>query len=193
MRKKIIIVSLLLLIAPTILLAAFNQATLTDGLHRVVAKSEAQAKYLFSLGYKLETKVGSLTGPIINSNFVTIGGITEYYWSSSLKTATTTVCAIKSPVGTSSLIFASASFTTSTTSASVVTFAKAATAYATTTAIGTTFSIAANAQASLIATTTSNNATVQFAPSQYLVVGMQGNPGTYSPVGKCEAIFRVTY
>jgi hypothetical protein len=190
MYKKIIVVSLLLLIAPAILLAAFTPATLTDGLHRIVVKSESQAKYFFSLGYKLETKIGSLTGPIINSNFITIGGITEYYWSSSLKTATTTVCAIKSPIGTSTLVFASASFTTATTSASTVTFAKGATAFATTTQIGSTFSIAANAQATLVASTTQINT---WAPSQYFVVGMQGNPGTYSPVGKCEAIFRVTY
>ena len=194
MRKKIIIVSLLLLIVPTVIFAAFSPATLTDGLHRVVASTQAQAQYLFSLGYKLETKVGSLTGPIINSNFLTVGGITEYYWSTSLKTATTTICAIKSPAATSTMVFGSLSFTKGTTTAATLTMAQATTAYATTTAIGSQFVLAANNLGTMVASTTNGAPYIQFAPNTYFVVGLQSSTAVtnLAETGKCQAIFRVT-
>lgn len=107
---------------------------------------------------------------------------------------TTTVCAVQSPNATSTLTEASTLFTVSSTTASIVTIAKAATAFATTTLLGQAYTIAANAQATIAASSTTANATAQdyvFAPSQWVVVGMAGGTGTFSPVGVCTAEFQV--
>jgi hypothetical protein len=133
--------------------------------------------------------VGALTGPDIPYPFFGVGGVREHKASITLKTATTTVCAIQSPVATSTLKFAGVRFATASTTASTVTLAKAATAYATTTSLGSAV-IAANAQGTVLASTsptTSLDDSVVFAPSQWFVVGMAGNIGTFSPTGTCQA------
>lgn len=122
----------------------------------------------------------------------TIGGFTVTSVSKDFTTATTTVCAIQSPNATSSLEGGGVRMTVSSTTASIVTIAKAATAFATTTLINSA-SVGANAQATLLAASTTLSSLEQtnriFAPSTWLVVGMQGGTGTFSPTGSCSAIF----
>lgn len=136
-----------------------------------------------------DTAFGAISGPDITSPYLSVNGVQSWYTKKGLVTSTTTVCAIKAPAATSSLESASVLFRTSSTSASVVTIAKAATAFATTTMIGTATAIAANAQASIVGTTTSASGVV-FAPNEWLVVGMSGGTGTFSPVGSCQAVFQ---
>lgn len=97
---------------------------------------------------------------------------------------------------TSTLAHAFCSLKGSTT-ASVLTFGKANTAFATTTVIATS-TIAANAQGTINAlATTTQNATLgekavndrTFSPGQWLVLGMSGGIGTFSPTGACSAEF----
>lgn len=113
--------------------------------------------------------------------------------TASLNAASTTVCALMShPTATSTLEFGGVNFDVSSTSASVVTIGKASTPYATTTWL-TNESISANAQASIgvpATTTSSGMAALIFAPATYMVVGMQGGVGTFSPSGVCSADFR---
>lgn len=137
-----------------------------------------------------DTVFGAISGPDITSPYLSVNGVQSWYTKKGLVTSTTTPCAIKAPAATSSLESASVLFRTSSTSASVVTIAKAATAYATTTRLGTVTAIAANAQASIVGTTTAANGVV-FAPNEWLVVGMQGGVGSFSPVGSCQAVFQV--
>lgn len=132
---------------------------------------------------------GALSGPDITSPYLSVNGVTTWYTKRALSTATTTVCAIKAPAATSSLQAASVLFRVSSTTASSVVLAKATTAFATTTKIGNTIAIAANAQSSIVSTTTSASGTV-FAPNEWLVVGMSGGTGTFSPVGSCQAEFQ---
>lgn len=135
---------------------------------------------------------GAVVGPDTYFDYVANNDVRKSATRKAFTTATTTVCAIKSPSATSTLVFGGVNFTRSSTTASVVTLAKAATAFATTTALNT-LSIAANGQGAQIAT--SSTATVGvvpaiiFAPNQYFVVGMQGGIGTFSPVGSCTAEF----
>lgn len=131
---------------------------------------------------------GATPGPDISSPFLTVNGVKTWYNRQAMKTATTTVCAIKSPAATSTLVDASAQFSVSTTSASVITMARGATAYATTSIIGSQVAVSAGAQVTMIGTTTAPGSI--FAPNTFFVVGMQGNPGTYSPSGYCQAVFR---
>lgn len=109
-----------------------------------------------------------------------------------LTAATTTVCAIQSPAATSTLMGGGLLLTVSSTTASTVTIAKAANAFATTTLIREA-SVSANAQASILAASTTLSALEQtnriFEPSYWLVFGMSGGTGTFSPTGVCTATF----
>lgn len=136
--------------------------------------------------------VGAVSSPDIQSPYFSYGGVR--FWGAktdSLIAASTTICAIQSPVSTSTLVTGSIRLTVSSTTATVVTMAKSATRYATTTALASA-AFGANAQGTLVASTTSTgtplDGTNTFAPSQWLVVGMQGTSGqTYSPQGVCQA------
>lgn len=138
--------------------------------------------------------VGAVSGDTINSNHFGIGGQDQYYYRQSFTQATTTICAIKSPNATSTLVFGLATFSVSSTTATTVTFARATTAFATTTIIGAQIAIAANAQMSAVASTTSTTGgSTVFPPNTWFVMGMQGNGGsnTFSPQGYCSADFQV--
>lgn len=137
------------------------------------------------------SNIGALTGPDLPYPYFGVGGVREFKQSTSLQTATTTVCAIQSPAATSTLKFAGIRFSTSSTTASTIHLAKATTAYATTTALGQG-SLAAGAQGVVLASTTPTTGVddnVVFGPSEYFVVGMTGGAGTFSPVGTCQATF----
>ena len=124
------------------------------------------------------------------TNGYSVGGIfMTALRNPSLTQATTTVCAIQSPNATTTVQDASLFLTVSSTTASTVTIASASTPYATTTYLGS-FAVAANAQAALLAAATSSMNFV-LGPSQYVVFGMAGGTGTFSPAGVCEAVFQV--
>lgn len=140
------------------------------------------------------TGVSTLTGAVTTSaETITANGVTETRKRTTMTTSTTTPCALQSPSATTTLMSASVSFTTSSTSASIITIAKAASAFATTSQIGTDYAVGADAQATIVASTTPTGSTIVFAPSQWLVMGMQGgSAGNFSPVGACIAEFRST-
>jgi hypothetical protein len=132
------------------------------------------------------------TSPEVSSPYFIINGIAQWYWSQTPNTATTTVCAIQSPTSTSTLLTGSIRLSKSSTTASTVYLAKAATAYATTTSLGSA-SVSANAQATVVSLKTAaggDGLSETFAPSEWFVVGMAGGQGTFSPTGRCTAVFR---
>ncbi len=144
-------------------------------------------------------KFGSVVGPfsyfpIVANNDLQKSGATVKF-----NVGTTTPFAVKNPFGaTSTLMIGSATFITSSTTASVVTLAKAASAYATTTPL-TIQAISAGAQATIMSSSTPLLATgainsLVFGPNDYFVIGMaDGTPeagtGTFSPVGSVSYEF----
>ena len=136
--------------------------------------------------------VGAVSSPDIAAPWFSYGGVRHWAGhSDTLVSATTTVCAIQSPTATSTLVRASINFKIGTTTASTIDIAKATTAFATTTIIGGG-ALAANAQGTFNATTTPATGTsldgpMVFAPSTYVVFGMEGGTGTFSPTGTCQA------
>lgn len=142
-----------------------------------------------SVGPDGKVQVGSVTNPEIPSPWVAWGGVFNYAGSlTALKTATTTVCAIQSPAATSTLENFQIRFDVSSSMASIVTIAKSNTAFATTTQLGTDYAIAAGAQAFIQASSSPQAGTANiFGPNQWLVVGMRGGAGTFSPTGTCQA------
>lgn len=132
---------------------------------------------------------GGLSGPSIPSKYLEWNGVTVWHQrSASLNTSTTTVCALPSPAATSTLLSAGIRLDTSSTTASVVHIASAATAYATTTNLATA-DVSANAQAFITATTSLASNSNVIGPNKYIVFGMQGGIGTFSPTGACSATF----
>lgn len=140
----------------------------------------------------VKEQIGSLAGPDIPSPYLRWGNVAVYKGAMNMTAATTTICAIQAPAATSTLLTSQMRFDVSSTSASVITIAKATTAFATTTIIGTAYSIAANAQAFIQASTSPTGPALVFAPNTYLVVGIQGGIGTFSPTGTCQASWEVS-
>ena len=139
--------------------------------------------------------LGSVTGPDSSFECETHNGLQSCFAYSKMRQATTTVCALKSPSATSTIVgFADggigATFKVSSTTASVLTVATSTTAFATTSML-LRQPIAANAQLSVVSTTTPANGGIVLPPNTYLVFGMEGGVGTFSPVGTCSAAFRV--
>lgn len=137
--------------------------------------------------------VGSVSSPDIQSPYFSFGGVRQWAGKSdSLIQATTTVCAIQAPAASSTLMLASLHLSVSSTTASTITIAKSATPYATTTIFGSQMAVAANATATIIASTTpvaAAGGVTQFNGGEYVVFGMQGGIGSFSPSGTCQAVF----
>lgn len=114
-----------------------------------------------------------------------------------LRTATTTPCAIKSPNATSTLVRATLQLNVATATASVWDLAKASNAFATTTLMDTAYHVAASAMALIEASTTPTAGQKNiFAPNTYIVFGERGGitagdtAGTgFVPAGSCTAQF----
>lgn len=138
-----------------------------------------------------ERPLGAVSGPDLNSEYWSVNDVRMDYRRAGMKTATTTVCSIKSPSATSTLFHALAQFVVSSSTASTVVFAKDTGFTGSTTPLND-FSVSANAQAtvSLLATTTATGkANLTFAPNTYFNITMTGGTGTFSPSGYCEAVF----
>lgn len=130
---------------------------------------------------------------VMSSTTASIGGIgIRGAHTTSLNQASTTICALQSPLATSTLLKSSLQLSVSSTTAILVTMAKSATPYATTTLLGSQVNVAANAQVTIVGSTTvaqdGAGANI-FAPSTWLVISAQNGIGTYSPSGACNALF----
>lgn len=157
---------------------------------KIIVLSVASALAVaLGFGFTQAPSFGALSGPDIASPYLRWGGVAQYSGSMDpLAVATTTVCAIQSPAATSTLQAFQVRLDVSSTTASTVHIAKANTAFATTTLLGTAYAVSANAQAFIQASTTATaGALTVFAPGQWVVVGMQGGTGTFSPTGTCQA------
>jgi hypothetical protein len=138
-----------------------------------------------------EDTLGAVSSPDVPSPYLSWGGVRQHAENKGLTTATTTVCAIKSPAATSSLSFAGLELVTSSTTASTITFAKDSDGNGSSTPLQS-YSVSAGAQAALTlpaTTTTAGIANLVFAPSTFFTVTMAGSAGTFSPTGSCIANF----
>lgn len=146
-----------------------------------------------------DEQVGAV-GPIVPFKYFCFGDTCFWSETQQMTQATTTICALRGPAGTSTLMAASAYFTTSSTTASIVRMARGTTPYATTTQLGHLSLVANQTYATLTATTSeASNGTSNYIfddQRPYLVVGMQGGLGgegadvsTFSPTGTCHGLW----
>ncbi len=154
------------------------------------------------LGLILFNKPGVVVGATPGSDFqspITIGGLPVYAARIPMRTATTTVCAFKSPSATSTLVYAAANFSVSSSTATTWTWGRAANAFATTTVLSSDMIIAGAAKGVIYASTTPannlNDSKTVFGPGTFLVLSEIGgitaaDPGTgFVPAGTCNAEF----
>lgn len=141
----------------------------------------------------VEKPLGAVSSPDIPSPYISYGGLIHWANAVQLNTATNTLCSIQSPAATSTLVYASVFFT-STTSPSLVQISKGTTISGTSTsALSSATPFAANQGGYVVASTSVDSlaGTLVFAPNQFLVVQQFGVavPGTMSPTGQCSAEF----
>ena len=154
-------------------------------------------------------RLGASPGPVRTESCETRNGVEQCFTRVTMKQATTTTCAIRSPLNaTSTLLRGNALFTTASSAASVIHMAKASTFNATTTSLGT-YTILAGYQGYVEASTTPSGVTgagagadildadYVFGPGQYFNVGVMhtGAGGMFVAgnlyVGYCQATFEV--
>ena len=139
-------------------------------------------------------QLGALSGPDIQSPYLSVGGVRKEYRSSTLS-ASTTPCALQAPAATSTLVNFGVRLSTASSTATVWTLAKATTAFATTTAFDQ-FSVGSGALGAFYvghASSTAPDENGVIAPSNYVVVGVQGTAIADSTKlnGVCQAEFIV--
>lgn len=146
----------------------------------------------------VESRLGAFPGPDINSPYLSVNGVEKWYNTKSLNTATTTPCAIRSPLSaTSTLAAASLRISTGTTTETAWTAARATTAFATTSVL-TEYTLVSGVQGVMVATTSPTHTSVGkvdadnvFGPGQWLVWGVKNiaNLTTDKLLGTCTATF----
>lgn len=171
-------------------------------------------------GYEDEPTLGSASSPSVIDGCIDVEGIRTCYRKQAMRQATSTVCALRAPAATSTLVWGGISVRTASSSATIWDLAKASSGFATTTIIATS-TIAASAQGAIAAASTTNATTTQalaniqsfawtqesarriiadriFGPREYFVVGVRAGisnsdtAGTgFVPVGTCSASFQV--
>jgi len=137
--------------------------------------------------------LGALAGPDIPYQWLRIGGVYNEYRSQSMRTATTSLCAMLSPAATSTLQFVSWQITAGTTTAATIDIGTSTTAFATTTNLVTATAVASGAQGYKYWTPAGAALDdAMIAPSTYLNV-MTASPGLsgYTYTGTCQAVFTV--
>jgi len=149
-------------------------------------------------GQSNSPQVGAAPGPDRTYPCESRNGVMECTYSAVMTQNASTTCSFKSPAATSTLTWASAQFSLSSSTATIVEIGKG-TLQATTTLIGTKYNILASARASILASTSpaAGDATI-FAPSTWLNVKVGGgittgdSAGTgFVPVGTCKATFQL--
>lgn len=135
--------------------------------------------------------VGSATGPDIPSPYLRWGNVAMYNAGQQMKTATTTLCAIKNPsAATSTILGIAFQDTVGTSTSALVDVATSTNGFSTTTTSNLLVgqSIASNAQSTFSFDPTSNANII--GPNQFLIFKTQGaGVGGYTYTGTCEAQF----
>lgn len=175
MNKNNIIVTVLLTIALVLGASAVLKSTKVE-----VVKVEVPTEV---------STVGSVTGPDIYSDYMSVNGSILYVRRQNLRSATTTVCSILTPPATTTLQSATVELKSGTTTAMALAIGNATNNGATTTRLAYQ-QLAANQIYNLVSTTTALSDNSLVPPSTYINVVMAGAPGgdftNFAPRGTCN-------
>lgn len=147
--------------------------------------------------------VGSAVGPESTNDYQCYNDICTYYYKVAMNSGTTTMCSIKAPNATTTLVHLSAKFTGTETYATTYMWgADEAKSFSTSTSVVATYYIAANKTAEIMATST--QLTAPFIGNEYrhgavmpnirfnlkLSTTSTATGANHNPAGVCEAVFR---
>jgi hypothetical protein len=142
--------------------------------------------------------LGSIVGPDSLNPYFSVNNVFHYENRNAIRTATTTVCVVKSPAATSTLTYGAIHFAVSSSTALTVVAAKSLTPYATTTLINSQSVAGPSGDLRAASTTISNEvwSDMTFGPNQYLVFsetgGITAGDATgagFVPTGSCIGDF----
>lgn len=138
------------------------------------------------------TKTGSVVSSELPDNNFSFGQVRRWAYGPKMNVATTSLCSIKSPAATSTLISAAFQIYTGTSTAATIDIGTSTTAFATTTNLVSAFSVGSGAQGAT--GWTSAGGSVQdnvMAPNTYVNVKTAGaGLGGYTYGGKCTVVFQ---
>ena len=149
----------------------------------------------FTLGISLSKPapatqpLGSITGPEIPYDHITVGGVSQYYFSQAMTQNASTTCNWQTPAATSTVRIR-ARFTLASSSAITAEFGKSAGKQATTTLLGR-FALGAGASGTAVSSSSPVSSTnlvddvTVAAPSTWLALKIPGGVGNV-PVGRCN-------
>ena len=149
-----------------------------------------------------EPSVSAFPGPDILNPYLSVNGLSTFSYSSGMNQASTSVCSFKTPAATSTLVYATATFRTGTTTGLMLEWGKSVSPSATTTSLGVT-SLASLELATFRASSTPADFAVTasaggkdpqfvFAASNYLTLKYGGARGDLNVLaGSCKAEFKV--
>lgn len=148
----------------------------------------------------IQQVVGAFPGPDIDSKYLKVNGATQWYNRVAVRTATTTLCSIKTPAATSTIAhFSVVLNTTASYPTQYLLGHDTAANNATTTSLGGVMGAYANKKLVYVASSTVNDLFVgttdygAVPPNTYINFNLStstaGASATYAPSGYCTAIF----
>ena len=151
---------------------------------------------IFTFGYLArptvapQPQLGAVSGPDLSSPYFSVNGVVTYQSRVTMRAATTTLCAIKSPSATSTLAVVGWQIGAGTTTAATIDLATSTTAYSTTTNLVAASSVASGANGAVSWASSGTNGVL--APNIYVVVKTAGaGLSGYTYGGTCFAQFIV--
>lgn len=148
---------------------------------------------------KEKLKFGSVSGPDIQSPYLSVDGVTTWYVKQPVRTATSTLCSIKTPAATSTIKHLSANLSTTASYATQYLWGMDTAANnATTTSLASIIGAGAGKAMVYQASSTVNDLFTGYyhgtvPPNVYLNLNLStstaGASATYAPAGNCVAVF----
>lgn len=148
---------------------------------------------------KEKLKLGSITGPDITSPYLSVDGVKTWYKRVAVRTATSTLCSIKTPAATSTIKHLSANLSSTASYATQYLWGHDTAANnATTTSLASIMGAAAGKAMVYVASSTVNDLFTGYyhgsvPPNTYLNLNLStstaGASAAYAPAGYCTAVF----
>jgi hypothetical protein len=188
-QKTLVVFVAILIIIATLVGVSYPKTPADISVDRIV--SEVKSKL----------NLGALTSPDIQSSYLSVNGSRTWYNRVPVRTASSTLCTIKSPAATSTIAHASVALTTTASYVTQYLLGHDNTGNnATTTSLGSIMAVAANAKLVYVASSTVNDLFTGITnygsvpPNSFvnfnLSTSTTGASATYAPAGYCHVDFR---
>ena len=127
---------------------------------------------------KPEIKTSSVASPDIPSAYMSFGGVRMWAYTQSMSSATSSTCAIQSPLATTTLASATAVFSSSPSYSVGFQFGNATTPFATTTTLGARVDLVAGASGIIVASSTPSTGAPIISPGTWINLRLSTSTGS---------------